>query len=213
VTNCVSVWQPVLLIFLVHVCPLSICNSAGTKPAPWPGQCIIERIILGIDCKIGKKVLFFMPDRTNCILLVSALVVSVHEGREPGPVPRRGLLCGMLVAELALVCTSVCAQVEAKNGLENYAYNLRNTIRDDATASKLDAADKERLEKAIGDVVTWLENNQLAEVSDRQTCQRWMVEGRGTDGNGRHVGCALAWHHLITEVQELHLVPVFYAWH
>ncbi len=28
-------------------------------------------------------------------------------------------------------------RVEAKNGLENYAYNMRNTVRDDKVAAKL----------------------------------------------------------------------------
>lgn len=57
------------------------------------------------------------------------------------------------------------AKVEAKNGLENYAYNMRNTIRDDKVASKLEADDKEKIEKKVQEVVDWLEANQLAEVS------------------------------------------------
>lgn len=56
-------------------------------------------------------------------------------------------------------------KVEAKNSLENYAYNMRNTIRDDKIASKLPADDKEAIEKKVQEVIDWLEANQLAEVS------------------------------------------------
>lgn len=57
-------------------------------------------------------------------------------------------------------------RVEARNSLENYAYNMRNTVRDDKVASKLDAADKEALDKAVEDAIKWLDDNQLAEVDE-----------------------------------------------
>lgn len=56
-------------------------------------------------------------------------------------------------------------KVEAKNGLENYAYSMRNTTRDEKVADKLSSDDKEKIEKAVKDTLDWLENNQLAEVS------------------------------------------------
>jgi len=57
-------------------------------------------------------------------------------------------------------------KVEAKNSLENYAYNMRNTIRDDKVGSKLEASEKETIEKAIDETINWLEANQLAEVEE-----------------------------------------------
>ncbi|GFP99871.1 heat shock 70 kDa protein [Phtheirospermum japonicum] len=57
-------------------------------------------------------------------------------------------------------------KVEAKNGLENYAYNMRNTVRDDKFAGKLEPGDKERIEKAVEEAIGWLEGNQLAEVDE-----------------------------------------------
>ncbi len=57
-------------------------------------------------------------------------------------------------------------RVEARNSLENYAYNMRNTTRDDKVSSKLDAADKETLDKAVEDAIKWLDDNQLAEVDE-----------------------------------------------
>jgi len=57
-------------------------------------------------------------------------------------------------------------KVEAKNGLENYAYNMRNTIREDKVASQLSSSDKEAMEKALTESIDWLEHNQMAEVEE-----------------------------------------------
>ncbi|GMI96842.1 ARABIDOPSIS HEAT SHOCK PROTEIN 70, heat shock protein 70 [Hibiscus trionum] len=57
-------------------------------------------------------------------------------------------------------------KVEAKNGLENYAYNMRNTVKDDKFAGKLNPADKQKIEKAIDETIEWLDANQLAEVDE-----------------------------------------------
>ncbi|KAL2502900.1 putative mediator of RNA polymerase II transcription subunit 37e [Forsythia ovata] len=57
-------------------------------------------------------------------------------------------------------------KVEAKNALENYAYNMRNTIKDEKIASKLPADDKKKIEDAIEQAIQWLEGNQLAESDE-----------------------------------------------
>ncbi|THU52807.1 hypothetical protein C4D60_Mb10t07830 [Musa balbisiana] len=57
-------------------------------------------------------------------------------------------------------------KVEAKNALENYAYNMRNTIRDDKISSKLSPGDKKKIEDAIDETIKWLDNNQLAEADE-----------------------------------------------
>ncbi|KAG8367628.1 hypothetical protein BUALT_Bualt16G0092000 [Buddleja alternifolia] len=57
-------------------------------------------------------------------------------------------------------------KVEAKNSLENYSYNMRNTVRDEKFAGKLDAGDKGRIEKAVEETIEWLDKNQLAEVDE-----------------------------------------------
>jgi len=68
-------------------------------------------------------------------------------------------------------------KVDAKNGLENYAYNMRNTIRDDKVADKIDASDKETLEKEIDGVIEWLDNNQMAETDEFEDKQK-ELEGK-----------------------------------
>nr|KJB20113.1 hypothetical protein B456_003G133700 [Gossypium raimondii] len=54
-------------------------------------------------------------------------------------------------------------KVEAKIAHENYTYNMRNTIKDDKTSSKLSAADKKKIEDAVEEAIQWLDGNQLAE--------------------------------------------------
>merc|ERR1711967_29820 len=57
-------------------------------------------------------------------------------------------------------------KVDAKNALENYAYNMRNTIQDDKVGGKLDADDKKKIEEAVEGAISWLDANQLAEVDE-----------------------------------------------
>ena len=63
-------------------------------------------------------------------------------------------------------------KVEAKNGLENYAYNLRNTIRDEKIAGQLSSGDKQKIETAVNETISWLDNNQLAEVDEFEDKQK-----------------------------------------
>ncbi|KAM0960261.1 hypothetical protein ACFX2I_025242 [Malus domestica] len=63
-------------------------------------------------------------------------------------------------------------KVDAKNSLENYAYNMRNTIKDEQIAGKLDPADKQKIEKAIDEAIEWLDRNQLAEVEEFEDKQK-----------------------------------------
>ena len=57
-------------------------------------------------------------------------------------------------------------KVEAKNSLENYAYNIRNTVRDEQIAAKMDPSDKKKIEDALEETTQWLGANQLAEADE-----------------------------------------------
>lgn len=57
-------------------------------------------------------------------------------------------------------------KVDAKNSLENYAYNMRNTIKDEKISSNLAAEDKKKIEDAVEQAIQWLDGNQLAEVDE-----------------------------------------------
>jgi len=59
-------------------------------------------------------------------------------------------------------------RVDAKNGLEGYLYNLKNTLDDDekGLAEKLSEEDKEELTSAIDEALDWLEENPEADAEE-----------------------------------------------
>jgi L1 cell adhesion molecule like protein len=57
-------------------------------------------------------------------------------------------------------------KVDAKNALENYAYNMRNTIKDEKIGSKLSPEYKKKIDDAIEASIQWLDSNQLAEADE-----------------------------------------------
>eukprot|EP00580_Thalassiosira_gravida_P002173 CAMPEP_0201622520 /NCGR_PEP_ID=MMETSP0492-20130828/47439_1 /ASSEMBLY_ACC=CAM_ASM_000837 /TAXON_ID=420259 /ORGANISM="Thalassiosira gravida, Strain GMp14c1" /LENGTH=748 /DNA_ID=CAMNT_0048092103 /DNA_START=366 /DNA_END=2612 /DNA_ORIENTATION=+ len=65
--------------------------------------------------------------------------------------------------------------VEARNQLEAYLYNLKNSIND-TLEGKLDESDKEDLMKSIEDALVWLEDNPAAEKEECDEKQK-EVEG------------------------------------
>jgi L1 cell adhesion molecule like protein len=87
-------------------------------------------------------------------------------------------------------------KVDAKNGLENYAYNMKNTIRDEKVAGQLNPSDKQAIEQAVEGTIQWLDQNQLAEVEEFEHKQkelegicnpiiaRMYQGGGGADGAG-----------------------------
>merc|ERR1711948_204115 len=49
-------------------------------------------------------------------------------------------------------------KVEAKNALEGYVFNIRNTLNDDNVGGKLDAADKEKITKIVDETIAWMDS-------------------------------------------------------
>jgi len=63
-------------------------------------------------------------------------------------------------------------RISAKNGLESYAYSLRNTLSDSKVDEKLDAADKEKLKAEIDKTVAWLDESQQANKEEYEEHQK-----------------------------------------
>jgi len=58
-------------------------------------------------------------------------------------------------------------RVEARNQLENYAYQIKNTINDEEKlGGKVSAEDKETIQAAIKETLDWLEENATAEKDE-----------------------------------------------
>jgi len=63
-------------------------------------------------------------------------------------------------------------KIEAKNGLENYCFNLRNSLDDPNLKDKFEGGDKESIEAAVKDALDWLDKNQLAEKEEFDAKQK-----------------------------------------
>eukprot|EP01123_Difflugia_compressa_P008236 TRINITY_DN23_c0_g2_i7.p1 TRINITY_DN23_c0_g2~~TRINITY_DN23_c0_g2_i7.p1 ORF type:complete len:235 (-),score=89.05 TRINITY_DN23_c0_g2_i7:88-714(-) len=63
-------------------------------------------------------------------------------------------------------------RIEAKNGLENYAYTIRTSIADEAVASKLDASDKKKLTDAVDSMLSWLDTHQGSNKEEFEAKQK-----------------------------------------
>merc|ERR1712171_9089 len=57
-------------------------------------------------------------------------------------------------------------KVEAKNGLENYCYSMKNTLDDEKVKDKISEDDKKKATDAIDGALSWLEGNQMAEKEE-----------------------------------------------
>merc|ERR1711968_59326 len=65
-------------------------------------------------------------------------------------------------------------KIDAKNGLEGYLYNLKNTLEDDekGLADKLSEEDKEELDNTINEALDWLDENPEAEAEEFEDKQK-----------------------------------------
>jgi len=57
-------------------------------------------------------------------------------------------------------------RVQAKNGVEAYAYQLKSSLDDEKVAGKLSDEDKKTVREKAGEVLDWLDANQTAEVDE-----------------------------------------------
>jgi len=65
-------------------------------------------------------------------------------------------------------------RIDAKNGLESYLYNLKNTLDDDekGVSDKISAEDKKELQDIIDEALDWLEENPEADKEDYDAKQK-----------------------------------------
>lgn len=63
-------------------------------------------------------------------------------------------------------------RVEARNGLESYLYNARNSVREDSVKDKLDESDRKQVEDTVEEGLRWLgehESGSIDEFKEAQT--------------------------------------------
>jgi L1 cell adhesion molecule like protein len=67
---------------------------------------------------------------------------------------------------------AAAARISAKNGLESYSYNLRNSINDEKLAGKFGSDDKTKLENAVNEAINWLDSSQEASKEEYEERQK-----------------------------------------
>merc|ERR1711964_431287 len=68
------------------------------------------------------------------------------------------------------------SKIEAKNGLENYCFTMRNTLQEEKLKDKFEEGDQDKIEKAVQETLDWLDKNQLAEKDEFEAKQK-EIEG------------------------------------
>merc|ERR1712070_1205085 len=66
---------------------------------------------------------------------------------------------------------AVKARLDARNGLESFAYNLKQTVEDDKMKDKLAPVDKDMLLAKVTETITWLDANQQADKEEYEAKQ------------------------------------------
>jgi len=67
---------------------------------------------------------------------------------------------------------AAATRIQAKNGLESYAYNLRNSLNDEKLKDKFEADDKAKLESAVNDTIKWLDASQEGSKEEYEEKQK-----------------------------------------
>jgi len=68
-------------------------------------------------------------------------------------------------------------RIEAKNHLENYAYSLRSSVRDETIAAKMSDSDKSTINTAVDAALKWSEENPTA-TKDEYDAKQKELEGK-----------------------------------
>ncbi|XP_066499735.1 heat shock 70 kDa protein-like [Hoplias malabaricus] len=63
-------------------------------------------------------------------------------------------------------------KITAKNNLESYAFNVKNSVEDEKLKGKISEDDKKKVLGKCKEVISWLENNQLAEKEEYEHHQK-----------------------------------------
>merc|ERR1711997_139919 len=93
-----------------------------------------------------------------------SITISPDKGR-----PSEAEIEAMLKAaeEFAEEDRQMREKIEAKNGLESFAFGLKSQLEDEEKlAGKLSEEDKDTVEEAVNDVLDWLQSNDDAEKED-----------------------------------------------
>ena len=85
-------------------------------------------------------------------------------------------------------------KIDARNGLESYLYNLKNTLDDEEKGANLKAEDKKELQDMVDETLDWMDENPEADKDDYKEKQKEVEQvanpimrqfyGQGGSGGG-----------------------------
>merc|ERR550532_867669 len=67
-------------------------------------------------------------------------------------------------------------KVQAKSGLESYAYQIKNTLDDPKMKDVIKPEQKEKINKVVDEVIAWVDNNPNAETDEFEAKQKELEE-------------------------------------
>jgi heat shock protein 1/8 len=65
-------------------------------------------------------------------------------------------------------------KIKAKESLEIFVYNMRNTINDEKIGAKLTPAVKKKIKDAVEQVIQWLDDIQLVDLKQFEEKMKWL---------------------------------------
>merc|ERR1712099_131286 len=71
------------------------------------------------------------------------------------------------------------SKIEAKNGLENYCFTMRNTLQEEKLKDKFEGDDKDKIEKAVQDALDWLDKKELEGIVNPIMMKVYQAAGGG----------------------------------
>jgi len=57
-------------------------------------------------------------------------------------------------------------RIQAKNGLESYAFNMKSTVEDEKLKDKISESDRKTILDKCQEIIKWLDGNQMAEKEE-----------------------------------------------
>jgi len=63
-------------------------------------------------------------------------------------------------------------KIEAKNGLENYCYSVKNTLKDEKLKEKFTSDERTSVEKVVEEAIKWIESNPNAHAEEYEKQQK-----------------------------------------
>merc|ERR1711973_990988 len=102
----------------------------------------------------------------NGILNVNAKDKSTGKDEKITIKNDKGRLSQEEVERMVAEAEKYAAEDEAKNGLESYVFNMKQSIEDEKVADKISEEDKKAVKDKCDETVVWIDANQTAEKDE-----------------------------------------------